>query len=145
MKVRVTKQFTFEAAHALDNYDGKCCDIHGHSYHLEITVIGQPKSNTELSDCGMVIDFSEVKMLLKSEVLPLFDHRLILRKDSRFAGIEVKNQRVRYVDYQPTCENMLLDIVQLIKDKFPAGIALTKVVLRETSTSYATWYRSDNE
>lgn len=145
MKVRVTKQFTFEAAHALDNYDGKCCDIHGHSYHLEITVIGQPKSNTELSDCGMVIDFSEVKMLLKSEVLPLFDHRLILRKDSRFAGIEVKNQRVRYVDYQPTCENMLLDIVQLIKDKFPTGIALTKVVLRETSTSYATWYRSDNE
>lgn len=145
MKVRVTKQFTFEAAHALDNYDGKCCDIHGHSYHLEITVIGQPKSNTELSDCGMVIDFSEVKMLLKSEVLPLFDHRLILRKDSRFAGIEVKNQRVRYVDYQPTCENMLLDIVLLIKDKFPTGIALTKVVLRETSTSYATWYRSDNE
>ncbi|MCB0502736.1 MAG: 6-carboxytetrahydropterin synthase [Bacteroidetes bacterium] len=145
MKVRVTKQFTFEAAHALDNYDGKCCDIHGHSYHLEITVIGQPKSNTALSDCGMVIDFSAVKMLLKSEVLPLFDHRLILRKDSRFAGIEVKNQRVRYVDYQPTCENMLLDIVHLIKDKFPTGIALTKVVLRETSTSYATWYRSDNE
>ena len=145
MKVRVTKQFTFEAAHALDNYDGKCCDIHGHSYHLEITVVGYPKEDTNLSDCGMVIDFSEVKMLLKTEVLPLFDHRLILRKDSRFAGIEAKNERVRYVNYQPTCENMLLDIVHLIKDKFPTDITLTKVVLRETSTSYATWYLSDNE
>ncbi|MEZ5008173.1 MAG: 6-carboxytetrahydropterin synthase [Chitinophagales bacterium] len=145
MKVRVTKQFTFEAAHALDNYDGKCCDIHGHSYHLEITVVGYPKEDTNLSDCGMVIDFSEVKMLLKTEVLPLFDHRLILRKDSRFAGIEAKNERVRYVNYQPTCENMLLDIVHLIKDKFPTGITLTKVVLRETSTSYATWYLSDND
>ena len=88
MKVRVTKQFTFEAAHALDNYDGKCKDIHGHSYHLEITVSGKPKKDDALSDCGMVIDFSEVKAILKKEVIPLFDHRLILRKDSRFLGLE---------------------------------------------------------
>ena len=145
MKVRVTKQFTFEAAHALDHYDGKCKDIHGHSYHLEITVLGSPKTDCTLSDCGMVIDFSEVKSILKKEVLPKFDHRLILRKDSRFSGIEAKNERVRYVDYQPTCENMLLDIVYLINDKFTNGIELVKVLLRETSSSYATWQKSDND
>ncbi len=144
MKVSVTKEFNFEAAHALDNYDGKCCDIHGHSYHLEITVLGVPKTDPSLSDCGMVIDFSEVKSILKQKVLPLFDHRLILRNDSRFKGIEIKNQRVRYVDYQPTCEMMLLDIVHLIKDDFSHGIELTKVVLRETATSFATWLKEDN-
>ncbi len=145
MKVRVTKQFTFEAAHALDDYDGKCKDIHGHSYHLEITVLGIPQKDVALPECGMVIDFADVKAIMKTEVLPLFDHRLILREDSRFKGIEEKNKRVRYVNYQPTCENMLLDIVQLINHKFPKGVELVKVILRETSTSYATWLKSDNE
>lgn len=144
MNVRVTKQFTFEAAHALDNYEGKCKDIHGHSYHLEVTVIGAPKSDVSISDCGMVIDFSEVKKVIKTKILPIFDHILVLRRNSRFKGIEAQNERVRYVDYQPTCENMLLEIVDLIKDDFPKGITLVEVMLRETSTSYARWLLSDN-
>ena len=144
MNISVTKEFNFEAAHALDNYDGKCCDIHGHSYHLEISLLGIPKTDTNLSDCGMVIDFSEVKAIIKKEVMPLFDHRLILRNDSRFKGIELQNKRVRYVDYQPTCEMMLIDIVNLIKDNFPENTTLTKVVLRETRSSYATWRQTNN-
>jgi len=144
MIIRVTKEFDFEAAHALDNYDGKCKDIHGHSYHLTVTISGRTKVDTELSDCGMVIDFSEVKKVIKQEILPIFDHRLLLRNDSRFKGLEVKNERVRYVDYQPTCENMLLDIVNIIRDKFPQGVTLEKVMLRETATSFAEWLRTDN-
>ncbi|MCP4121219.1 MAG: 6-carboxytetrahydropterin synthase [Bacteroidetes bacterium] len=144
MIIRVTKEFDFEAAHALDNYDGKCKDIHGHSYHLMVTISGKTKVDTELSDCGMVIDFSEVKKVIKQKVLPIFDHRLLLRNDSRFKGLEVKNERVRYVDYQPTCENMLLDIVNIIRDKFPEGVILEKVLLRETATSFAEWLRTDN-
>ena len=144
MIIRVTKEFDFEAAHALDNYDGKCKDIHGHSYHLKVTISGSTKTDPSLSDCGMVIDFSEVKKVIKQEILPKFDHRLLLRKDSRFKGLEAKNERVRYVDYQPTCENMLLEIVELIKDRFPDGVILQEVMLRETATSYAEWFRSDN-
>ena len=45
MKIRITKTFDFEAAHALDGYEGKCKDIHGHSYHLETTFIGSPKED----------------------------------------------------------------------------------------------------
>ena len=114
-KIRVSKEFTFETAHALDGYDGKCKDIHGHSYHLTITVIGIPKTGKNLSERGMVIDFSELKKIVKSNVSPLFDHRLILRNDSRFKGIEKENEKVRYVPYQPTCENMLLEIVGIFK------------------------------
>ncbi|MBP7509547.1 MAG: 6-carboxytetrahydropterin synthase, partial [Prolixibacteraceae bacterium] len=41
-KIRVTKYYDFEMAHALWNYDGLCKNIHGHSYKLHITVIGEP-------------------------------------------------------------------------------------------------------
>ena len=65
MRVRITKQFDFEAAHALDGYNGKCKDIHGHSYCLKVTYLGKPKENTELHDCGMVEDFGVIKKIVK--------------------------------------------------------------------------------
>lgn len=144
MKIRVTKQFTFEAAHALDGYDGKCKDIHGHSYALDLTVIGEPDVDASLPRCGMVIDFGDIKDVVKREILPLFDHRLLLREDSRFKGIEDKNERVRYVDYQPTCENMLIEIVQILLPIFEGKCEVTKVSLRETATSFAEWHAADN-
>lgn len=142
--IRVTKEFKFEAAHALDGYNGKCKDIHGHSYHLKITVTGQPKTDTSASDCGMVIDFSDIKKIVKDEVMPRFDHILVLRNDSRFKGIESKNERVRYVDYQPTCENMLIEILDLIRPHLPSYVTLNYGFLRETRTSYAEWFLEDN-
>lgn len=141
--IRVTKEFDFEAAHALDGYSGKCKDIHGHSYHLTVTFIGQPMNDLDLSECGMVIDFGDIKKLINEKVLAIFDHRLILREDSRFHGIEEKNERVRYVKYQPTCENMLLEITGLIKDSFD-NCKLHSASLRETANSYAEWFASDN-
>ena len=145
MNIRITKAFDFEAAHALDGYNGKCKDIHGHSYHLEVTFIGKPKSNKTLSDCGMVVDFGEIKKVVKEKILPNFDHRLVLRKDSRFQQIAPINERIRLVDYQPTCENMLIEIVEELKKETPKGIILIKAHLRETSNSYAEWFAQDND
>lgn len=144
MLVRITKEFDFEAAHALDGYDGKCKDIHGHSYHLTVTLIGTPVKNITKSDCGMVIDFGDIKEVVKKDVYPLFDHRLILRNDSRFTGIEQQNKRTRFVDYQPTCENMLLEIVEIIQSKLGKSTKLHSILLRETATSYAEWFAEDN-
>ena len=144
MKIRITKEFDFETAHALDGYNGKCKDIHGHSYHLEMTFIGKPKSEVGLSDCGMVVDFGDIKKIVKTQILPLFDHRLILRKDTRFKEIESINERIRLVDYQPTCENMLIEIVEILKKNEPKGARLVKGFLRETANSYAEWLLEDN-
>ena len=143
-KLRVSKEFSFEAAHALDGYNGKCKDIHGHSYHLIITVLGFPKLDMNLSECGMVIDFADIKSIAKKSILPLFDHRLLLRNDSRFKGLEKENDRIRYVSYQPTCENMLLEIVEILNEEFPNDIELHSVKLRETGTSFCEWHSSDN-
>ena len=144
VKIRITKEFDFEAAHALDGYNGKCKDIHGHSYHLKLTFIGSPKSNLRLSDCGMVVDFGDIKKIVKTQILSLFDHRLILRKDTRFKEIESINERIRLVDYQPTCENMLIEIVEILKKHEPKGAKLVKGFLRETANSYAEWLHEDN-
>lgn len=145
MNIRITKAFDFEAAHALDGYEGKCKDIHGHSYHLEVTFLGKPSRNKSKSDCGMVVDFGKVKKVVKNKILPLFDHRLILREDSRFKQIAPINERIRLVDYQPTCENMLLEIVAILQEENLKGTTLVKAFLRETSNSYAEWLAADNE
>ena len=144
LKIRITKEFDFEAAHALDGYNGKCKDIHGHSYHLEMTYLGIPKPEKTISDCGMVVDFGEIKQIIKTKVLPLFDHRLILRRDTRFKEIKSINERIRLVDYQPTCENMLIEIIEILKKNEPKGTTIVKGFLRETANSYAQWNIEDN-
>lgn len=143
-KIRLTKQFDFEAAHALDGYDGKCKDIHGHSYHLKVTILGIPLDNPTVSACGMVLDFSDLKGVVKKHIIDEFDHKLILREDSRFKGIEKDNKRVRYVSYQPTCENMLLEMVDIVKKQLPLAVQLKSMLLRETANSYAEWFAEDN-
>ena len=76
-KVRITKQFSFEMAHALHGYDGKCKNIHGHSYHLDVCVIGTPISNEDDTKYGMVIDFGDLKKIVKSEIVDILDHSII--------------------------------------------------------------------
>ncbi|MFT5602246.1 MAG: 6-pyruvoyltetrahydropterin/6-carboxytetrahydropterin synthase [Flavobacteriales bacterium] len=144
MKIRLTKEFDFETAHALDGYEGKCQDIHGHSYHLRITVIGEPNQDEAISDCGMVVDFGDIKSVVREFVYEEFDHRLILRDNSRFKGIEKSNPRVRYVPYQPTCENMLVEIVDILNEKLTDKVKLHSAFLRETANSYAEWFADDN-
>jgi 6-pyruvoyltetrahydropterin/6-carboxytetrahydropterin synthase len=143
-KIRISKQFDFEAAHALEGYHGKCKDIHGHSYHLRITVLGEVSLDAPDVEGSMVMDFTDLKKIVKSEVVDQFDHMLILKEDSRFRGIEANHDRVLYVPYQPTCENMLVDIVNRIKDKMPAHVQLHNAFLRETPRSYAEWFAEDN-
>ena len=145
MRVRITKEFDFEAAHALDGYPGKCQDIHGHNYHLTLTFLGEPVRDKSFSNNGMVVDFGDIKDFLNKEIKPLFDHRLILRNDSRFIGLEKKNKRIRYVDYQPTTENMLLEIVEIVSNSFEKNTDafLCSAFLRETSSSYVEWHKED--
>ena len=72
--IRITKQFSFETGHALYGYDGKCRNVHGHSYKLSVTVIGTPISDSNNVKFGMVIDFGDLKRIVKSEIVDVFDH-----------------------------------------------------------------------
>jgi len=66
-KIRISKQFFFEAAHALYGYDGKCKNIHGHSYILTVSVKGEPIHDPTHEKNGMVMDFGDLKAIVKNE------------------------------------------------------------------------------
>ena len=145
-KVRLTKKFSFEMAHALLNYDGKCKNIHGHSYHLEVTVIGQPRNEPGHPEDGLVIDFGELKKAVKGSVVDIFDHTLVMKADhdAGLAEMLSKNfERMIYTEYQPTCENLILDFAERIKAALPERATLHHLILHETATSYCEWYADD--
>ena len=66
--IRVTKEFPFEMAHVLWNYDGPCKNVHGHSYRLFVTIYGTPSTNQDDPKNGMVIDFSDLKSIIKKQI-----------------------------------------------------------------------------
>ncbi len=145
--IRVTKEFNFEMAHALYNYDGLCKNIHGHSYKLFVTVIGTPIAEKSHPKLGMLIDFGDLKVIIYKEIVEVFDHALVINKSSGFSnrkyGHEMFDNTI-YVDYQPTCENMVYDFVGRIRPILPSNIELHSLRLYETETSYAEWFASDN-
>ena len=144
-KIRITKEFKFEMAHALHGYDGLCKNIHGHSYKLRVTVRGNVRQEKGHKKDGMVMDFSVIKDIVKPEVIDKYDHSLVLNADSPHATIDLSAfEKVHYLPFQPTSENLVLDFVKTIKEKIPSHVELYKVVLSETATSFAEWSLEDN-
>ncbi|MGV6845822.1 MAG: 6-pyruvoyl trahydropterin synthase family protein [Lutibacter sp.] len=145
--IRITKQFFFEAGHALYGYDGKCKNVHGHSYKLSVTVLGRPIKDSTNVKYGMVIDFGDLKKIVASEIVDKFDHATVFNKNTPHIELaqelEKRGHHVILVDYQPTSEMMLIDFAARIKDKLPKTVQLHKLTLQETGTSYAEWYAED--
>lgn len=146
--IRITKHFNFEAAHALYGYDGKCKNIHGHSYKLFVTVVGKPINDKNHIKNGMVMDFGDLKKIVNKEIVSKFDHATILNRQSPHLALAetLKNNahKIVLVDYQPTSENMLLDFSERIKDYLPKNVNLHSLKLYETANAYAAWFASDN-
>lgn len=148
-RIRITKEFTFETGHALFGYDGKCRNVHGHSYKLSVTVIGTPIGETGHKKLGMVIDFGDLKAIVKEEVVDPFDHATVFNKNTPHvelaATLGESGHKVILADYQPTSENMVIDFAKKIRARLPDTLQLHSLRLRETGTAYAEWYASDNE
>ena len=146
-RIRVTKSFTFDMAHALYGYDGLCKNIHGHTYKLYITLLGKVLNDYGNPKDGMVMDFSDLKKLVQEQILSIYDHALVLNGDSPHAELkDLKEnfEKIVFLENQPTCENLVLDIVYKLKKKLPENVILHAIKLKETPTSFAEWYTEDN-
>ena len=146
-RIRITKEFRFEMAHALLGYDGMCSNIHGHSYQLSVTLIGTPIENNTDPKNGMVMDFGDLKNIVKTEIIDRFDHAMVLNKAT--PDIEIITslplfEKVLFLPYQPTCENMLPDMAERISKQLKGEIKLHSLRLRETNNSFAEWFAEDN-
>jgi len=145
--IRLTKVFTYAMAHALDSYDGLCKNIHGHTYHLEVTVVGNPVSDSFSPKKGMLIDFTDLKRLINTEIVDVWDHALMLNETTNpdlIALLKESYERIIIVPFQPTTENMLCYLSEKIISILPKEVHLYSLKLKETENSYAEWYASDN-
>ena len=147
-KIRVTKRFHFEMAHTLYEYDGLCRNIHGHSYYLEVTLIGEPRNEPKHPKDGMVLDFGEIKEIVKTQIVNRFDHALMVSRlvpEKHLDLLKQTNERVIIVAFQPTSENIAVYISEILQQHLPAGVSLFSIRLYETATSFAEWFASDNQ
>lgn len=120
-KVLVSREFTFDSAHHLHCYDGKCANLHGHTYRLQVVMCGTTDER------GIVIDFADIKRMTEERVLSKLDHRYL-------------NEVLPPMN--TTAENMVVWIYEQIRDGLAAEseyehVALEEVRLWETPTSYA--------
>jgi 6-pyruvoyltetrahydropterin/6-carboxytetrahydropterin synthase len=146
--LRLTRVFHFDMAHALLNYHGKCKNIHGHTYKLEVTVKGTPCNDDTSPKKGMLIDFSDFKKLIHEEIITVWDHALMIHQNSDPALLNaLKNNfdKVILAAFQPTTENMICELADIIKKILPFDLQLFSLRLYETENSYAEWYASENE
>ena len=146
-RVRLSKEFRFEMAHALWKYDGICKHIHGHSYILHVTIAGEPIEDASDPKMGMVLDFADLKAVVKGPVVDFLDHSLVLHREAKAHLPEIKSDmydKVHLMDFQPTCENLVVYIAEKVQEGLPPDIELFSIKLYETATSYAEWHASDN-
>lgn len=126
-KLFITKKFTFESAHVLPNHPGKCRNLHGHSYKLEVTFSGYATQD------NMVIDFSKIKKMVKDLIIDRLDHAYL--NDLELPGFPKDN---------PTAEAMVQWMVDLMDPiDLGEGVDLAGVKLYETETCYVEWKKDD--
>lgn len=145
--IRITKEFKFEMAHALKGYDGPCRNIHGHSYELLVTISGSPITDNNNPKLGMVMDFGDLKNIVRTVIVDIFDHALVLNSSMPKDLIDKLSEnfdKVILLDYQPTSEMMVADFADRIMKMLPSKVSLKYLQLRETVTSYAEWFAEDN-
>lgn len=144
--LRITKEFRFEGAHALMGYDGRCRNLHGHSYIMYVTVKGEPLNGTQSPKEGMIMDFKQLKAIVNDNIIDVFDHALVLRKDAPFAEeLSHGYNNVVLVDFQPTTENLICYFAEKISRALPPHAELFSIKLHETAGSYVEWFASDNK
>ena len=108
----ITKIFKFGSAHKLNNYHGKCANLHGHSYTLHVSIKGKTNSN------GFVMDFCDLKDIVNKKVVSKLDHTFL-------------NETVK----QPTLENL----AKWTWNRLDGSLNLYEIKLWETETSYVTY------
>jgi 6-pyruvoyltetrahydropterin/6-carboxytetrahydropterin synthase len=126
-------------AHALNGYKGDCKYIHGHSYELHVTVRSIISEDSYINPPGFVIDFKELKKLIKEKVIEKFDHRLVLSQAFLKENPIGFQENLFVFEAEPSAENLLIYISRILRKNLSPDIKLIKLKLFETRDSYAVW------
>lgn len=136
--LKVAKEFSFDMAHLLDGHDGKCKNLHGHTYKLQVIVSGETENSGAKK--GMVIDFSDLKKVVNDLIISPMDHAFIYdqssERETKIAQLlQQLNSKTFALPVRSTAENLAQFIFQRLKEN--VGFHLHSVRLWETPTSFA--------
>ncbi|SCP94742.1 6-carboxytetrahydropterin synthase QueD [Anaerobium acetethylicum] len=131
-------EHSFDAAHFLAGYEGKCSNIHGHRWRVVVGI--ESETLQEDGQCsGMVVDFSQLKKDIKNAI-DYFDHSLIVEKNSMkektMDALEEEHFRIIQVDFRPTAENLAKYFYDLFAEK---GYCVRCVDVYETPNNCASY------
>jgi queuosine biosynthesis protein queD len=134
---RVSKEFSFDMAHLLDGHDGKCQNLHGHTYKLQVEVAGDLL--VDGAKKSMVMDFSDLKVVVKKAILDPMDHAFIYdqtsERESKIAMLLQELQSKTFgVNFRTTAEEMARFIFQRLK--YDEKLPISAIRLWETPTSF---------
>lgn len=140
---KIAKEFSFDMAHMLDGHDGKCQNLHGHTYTLQVEVIGDLHKIG--AKRGMVMDYSDLKALVKTHILNKMDHAFIYdlnsEKECRVAALlNELNSKTFGIPARTTAEEMAKFIFDTLSEQAKLPVSLIR--LWETPTSYCEYQRS---
>lgn len=142
--MNITTRLEFDAGHRIPYHKSQCRNLHGHRYALEISLSGNIITQDNLSESGMVMDFSDVKRIARESVVDVWDHAFLVFKDD----VEVLNFLNSLNDHKtvvfptvPTAENMAAEAFKILrsqyKDTYGNHLKLERVRLYETPNSWA--------
>lgn len=137
MKTSLTKEFKFEAAHRLGlGYQGKCSNVHGHSWVGRITV---SKPDEQLDRFGMLVDFADIKRLIAEEVEALDHACLVCEGDQMHTTLVAYGSKCYVLPENPTSEVLARHLFKLFSKLFSdLGVTVDSVTIDETCTSSCT-------
>lgn len=140
----ITRKLEFDAGHRIPDHKSQCRNLHGHRYTLELTLTGNVIEADGNSDNGMIMDFSDVKLLAKQHLVDVWDHAFLVYENDHAVRKfleSLPDHKTVVIDRTPTVENLAkvaFDILQAVfLDKFGTGLRLYKLVLHETPNCWA--------
>lgn len=142
--MHITTRLEFDAGHRIPSHKSQCKNLHGHRYAMEITLSGDIILQENLSENGMVMDFSDVKAIAKKAVVDVWDHAfLVYQHDTEVLTFlnSLPNHKTVVFPTVPTAENMAAEAFRILKsqyqDTYGNHLTLEKVRLYETPNSWA--------
>ena len=140
----ITRKLEFDAGHRIPDHKSQCRNLHGHRYTLEITLLGAVIDVEGSSDNGMIMDFSDVKVLAKQHLVDVWDHAfLVYEKDNKVRQFldSLPGHKTVVINCIPTVENLAKTAFDILKaayqDRYGTGLRLQKLVLHETPNCWA--------
>ncbi len=130
--------------YAIHGYTGACKNIHGHSYELLVTVSGSVTKEEYIPAPGFIYDFNELKQLVNKFIIRVLDHKLVLSKNYIEKHPFIRSQEnLIILEAQPTAENLINYMHQILSAVLPSPIKLAELTLYETKDSFARWIDSN--